>query len=353
MMLFHTRGVASPDQRAARGREIIQFIAERTPETNFYRDMMRDLQKTFAEFSDSYHLHDVMEAVNAPQHFWQFIDDAKTNGLAYLGDADNQADIRTMLSAPVREMLAKMTTDEVAREQYVDFLINRGFRRSVLCRAEAAIATAGPSPIRSMHIAGNPAEAPAGTNAAGQPVIQFGGGHHLIKLSDPQPIAMLRRLRRAWPSAVPFSELMSVVLGQSPRGSDEGKIAEILAEAIDFWYAHSLVELWVHPSETIASTAGELPRTTRLIRWQAAHQRSITTLRHVPIKVDGVLGQILPLLDGSRNRNALAAELVKQSEAAGAARTDNPWHTHDPQKLKQMIEAALRGLASASVLVNA
>jgi len=354
MMLFHGRGVASPDQRAAKGREIVQFISERTPEGNYYRDMMKDLHGSFGEHSDSYLLHELIAAVNEPLHFWEFVEQAKGNGLAYLGDADNLADIRTMLSVPVREMLSKMTTDEVARDQYVDFLINRSFRRSVLCRAEEVIAGPGSaaSAIRSMHIAGNPAEAPAGTNANGQPVFQFGVGRHSIKVSDPQPIAVFRRLRQAWPSAVPFSELMSVVLGQSPRGSDEGKLAELFAEAIDFWYALGLVELWIRPLETIASSAGEYPRTTRFIRWQATHHRSITTLRHMRIKMDELLRQILPLLDGKRNRNALASELVRQREAAGAARTDNPWPTHDPLKLKQMIDTVLNGLVAASVLVN-
>jgi methyltransferase-like protein/2-polyprenyl-3-methyl-5-hydroxy-6-metoxy-1,4-benzoquinol methylase len=354
MMLFNSRGLTNPDQRAAKAREIVQFIAERTPEANYYRDLIRSMHGIFAEYSDSYLLHELIEAVNSPQHFWEFIDGAKSNGLAYLGDGDNLADERTMFSATVREMLSKMTGDEVEREQYVDFLINRSFRRSVLCWAEAAIAGPGSaaSAIRSMCIAGNPAEAPAGTNANGQPVFQFGVGHHSIKLSDSQPIAVFRRLRQAWPAAVSFSELMSVVIGQSPRGADEGKLAELFVEAVDFWYAVGLVELWIQPSTTIASSAGEYPRTTRYIRWQATHHRSITTLRHVRIKMDELLRQILPLLDGKRNRDALASELVRQKEAGGAARTDNPWPTHDPQRLKQMIDTVLSGLTGASVLVG-
>jgi methyltransferase-like protein len=102
----------------------------------------------------------------------------------------------------------------------------------------------------------------------------------------------------------------------------------------------------------IVSAAGEYPQTTGLVRWQAENHRLVTTLRHVPIQVDEMVRQILPLLDGTRDREALAAELSSRKAAAGGATTDNPWPSGDPQRLKQMIDTVLNGLAGASLLVK-
>jgi SAM-dependent methyltransferase len=343
LMLYHSRGTSDPIQRVARGREIMRIVSESTPETNYFRDMMRDFHTGLIPFSDSYVLHEHLTSVNSPQYFWQFIDEARANGLAYLGDADHLSDQRTMLSAAVREKVAALTGDEIEREQYVDFLVNRIFRRSVVCRAETAGEAKKPasSPVRSMHIAGRPAETPAGTGANGQPIIQFGAGHHTIKLWDPAPIAVMRHLGRTWPATTPFSELASVALGQLPKGADPQQVAERLVEAIDFWHAHGLVELWVDPPAVIASGAGQHPCTMRFARWQAVHRPFVTTLRQIRINPDEKLRALLQLLDGTRDRQALI-----DGDSA------SHWGMGDSQKAGLWIETALRWLVGESLLVN-
>ncbi len=76
MMLYHARKSTDLAERAARGREIIQFVAGQTPDKGTFGELMRGYGKTIAGFSDSHILHDQMEAVNQPVNFQQFMDEA-------------------------------------------------------------------------------------------------------------------------------------------------------------------------------------------------------------------------------------------------------------------------------------
>ena len=218
----------------------------------------------------------------------------------------------------------------------MDFLLNRAFRESVLCRKEAMPTAMDPANdrIRSLYIAGNPTEAPAGADAQGRPLFQFSAGEQAAKKSDPRAIAAMRHLCRAWPSAVPFSELAAVANAQSSASQKDHpeKTAFALAGAIQTCYALRVVEMWNRPTDHISPVVSERPCTTHLARWQAAHLQLVTSLRHKSVRVTDEIRQVVPLLDGTRDRQALA----------GAASIG------DPQKL----ESTLRQLVASSILVK-
>ncbi len=237
----------------------------------------------------------------------------------------------------------------------MDFLTNRMFRRSILCRAEAALGTpqAAANQIRKLYVASNPTETPAGANAAGQPLTQFGTEHNQVQLSDARPIAAMRHLRGAWPSAVPFSDLATAVLVQAPANhTDPERNAEALAHMIETCYSLGIVELWSRPTDYISPTAGQYPRATRWARWQAAHLPTVTSLRHLPIKTDDVLRGMLPLVDGTRDRKALVAQCVRRNDAADPAKAESPLANRDPQSIEQLIDVILQRMASVSLLVS-
>jgi hypothetical protein len=188
--------------------------------------------------------------------------------------------------------------------------------------------------IRSLYIAGNPTEAAAGADAQGRPLFQFSAGEQTAKISDPRAIAAMRQLCRAWPSAVPFSELAAVAHAQSSASQKDHpeKTAFALAGAIQTCYALRIAEMWIRPTDHISPVVSDRPCATRLARWQAAHVPLVTSLRHKSVRVTDEIRQVLPLLDGTRDRKALAS-------AASIG---------DPKKL----ESTLQQLVASSLLVK-
>jgi methyltransferase-like protein/2-polyprenyl-3-methyl-5-hydroxy-6-metoxy-1,4-benzoquinol methylase len=342
MMLYHSRGVTDLGERVRRGREMVQFVAENISYGSFYRNLTGDFQKSMPDEADSYLLHEHLTAVNEALYLREFVSRTGAYDLSLVGDANAKDDYWTRISSVARETILKLSANSVERDQYMDFLTNRMFRRSILCRAEAANFTqeSAARQIRKLYIAGNPSETSAGVNAAGRTVIEFGTKDDKVQLSDPRPIAAMRRLCRAWPSALPFSELAAASLAEVPASQrNPEKNADAMAHVIETCHTLGIVELWTRPTDHIAAAPGEKPLVTRWARWQAAKLPTITSLRHVRMNTEPSLRQLLPLLDGTRNRDALAAELTKRNAEAAP-------------KFDQAIDLILQQLAAASLILN-
>jgi len=350
MMLYHARGATDPAESLALGRQMVQFVRECTPVTTFFRDMVQDHEKRIAAASERYVIHDHMEVVNDPRYFWQFMKEAMAHGLAYVGESSADPNYWLRISDPARETIRKMSTDQLEREQYIDFLVNRTFRSTVLCRSEAAPDAASPasSRIRDVYVAGNPSEAPAGTDALGRASFKFETGDKQITLSAPSAIAILRHLRSRWPAAVPFSELLSAFVDQAAVNSAPNKTADAVERLIEAYHDWRLVELWSRPSGIIATAAGAHPSTTRYARWQASHNQTVTSLRHSPAKLDVAFRDLIPLVDGTRDRKALAEEIVRRSEAGTAP----AWPHKNREELDGIVDSALNFLANSRLILK-
>jgi len=351
LMLFHARNDVDQTARAARGREIVKFAAVHTLDNNIYRALLGSLGSSIASGSDDFILHDHMEEVNEPKYFRQFIDEIKAQGLAYVGDTGWNSFPWIRVPEPVREMIWKMCNDSLDREQYLDFLTKRTFRGSVICRAEDAVVARAPPAHRfgALHVAGNPRSAPAGINPQGRPALKFRAeGDHEVVISDPRLLAMLRHLCGAWPSTVPIAELQRVFDNQPPPVHDLKDKSSELDRVIDAYYQLGLIELWTRPMSTIARTPGRFPRTTRYARRQASDNLIVTSLRHVQINPDDSMRQLISLLDGTRDSNAIANELVNRNQAA----VKSVWPSKDPEKIQPLVESSLKRVAELSLLIN-
>ena len=121
-----------------------------------------------------------------------------------------------------------------------------------------------------------------------------------LTTDHPLVIDALKRAASAWPAAVWVRDL----LGRRRSGR-----ARALCDALLRSYAANLVALHVHPPRP-TTAPGDAPRATALARHQAAAGETVTNLRHASVRIEDDLGRrLVTLLDGTRDRAALAAEL--------------------------------------------
>ena len=89
---------------------------------------------------DEYYVgHDHLEPNNDPVYFYQFNDHLGAHNLAYLCDADLTLSMVRSFDADIADTLDKLApNDHVNQEQYLDFILDTTFRKSIICKAKHA-----------------------------------------------------------------------------------------------------------------------------------------------------------------------------------------------------------------------
>src|SRR5215470_9076694 len=134
MMLFHVRGIAGARERIRASRDLLRILsrAMAQAESPYARALKEEADLILAR-PDSYVYHEYLAESNRPMYFHEFVARAAAFGLHYVAEAKfgNAADAQPPeLLRPFRD-----SADELAREQYYDFLKGQSFRQAVLCRA--------------------------------------------------------------------------------------------------------------------------------------------------------------------------------------------------------------------------
>lgn len=135
-MLFRSEARSTPDEKLGYARGMLEFLVQMSAEGSLLRKALDEVMPTIEAAGPAYLMHEFLEHCNQPMYFRDFVASARAQGLDYLGDADPQTMFVSNHGAQVAEPLMKEAgSDQVLMEQYLDFLTNRSFRRSLLVHA--------------------------------------------------------------------------------------------------------------------------------------------------------------------------------------------------------------------------
>jgi methyltransferase-like protein/cyclopropane fatty-acyl-phospholipid synthase-like methyltransferase len=339
MLLYHTRGFAEPSARVLQARAFLDFLIRTAPDPDgAYARVLGQEAKLLEGESDTYIFHEHLEDENHPIYFSEFVAEAGSFGLKYLAPA--RFGTRDHHLAPeVREVLDRLGTDRVRREQYLDFVMNRTFRQSLLCRANVAAREAPrPEALGTLRLTANArptSEAPDVRSEAPEQFVAISGER--VTTARPMLKAALVGLYRRWPRSECLDELWGEV--RSLLGRPEGDFAEFAEGLLQAHVSH-LVTLHTH-EPLIACEAGERPMATPLARLQAEGDTFVVNLRFQNVELGELDALILRLLDGTRDRPAILAGL-EEFAADGTLtieRDDRP--ISDPERLRAFLADAI------------
>lgn len=116
------------------GSQILKYDNLKERNSKFLGALRSVMQK------DEYYVgHDHLEPNNDPVYFYQFNDHLEAHNLAYLCDADLTLSMVRSFDADIADTLHKLAlNDHVAQEQYLDFMLDTTFRKSIICKAKHA-----------------------------------------------------------------------------------------------------------------------------------------------------------------------------------------------------------------------
>lgn len=311
LLLYHTRGIEGPKQRLDKA---IAFLAGFEPvvtrvDTEAARYLGEELQR-LRSAHPSYLYHEYLEAWNQPQFVSEFITTVEGHGLQYMCDADLKSMFPSVLGELAETWLDQFET-LAEQEQYLDYLGNRCFRQSLLCRAGAPLShDLDIGRLRSQAFFAD-LRLPAKVNLRKARAEAFTlGGDKEVQVTHPLAKAALMELTARYPDAVPFPELAEAaaarlrVAGNGPAAEDlKGLLSELF-----ILFTHQAVGMTPLPRQHARGDA-ERPRAHRLARVQAARQVGhLATARHSTILLDAFSARLTGYLDGTRT----VPELVEQ-----------------------------------------
>lgn len=339
MLRYFTRHENSPAERIASARHLLSFLPGAVAEQGApYAEGLRQWCKRIERVPDGELLHDHLEVINQPYYLHQFAAMARASGLQLVGEAGRQP--HTLhLSAEARQKLAALPDGELDFDQYLDFLENRTFRRSILCHAERKLERPGPAKLTAMsaHSVMQPrSQAPDLRPDAEE---HFQGENQSFSTEDVLTKALLVVLFDALPKSLSVAELQPAIERRLQMEAG-GLGAEELCAALYECYRVNLITLQREPPHFVTAPS-ERPTVSPLARLQARHRHPVATLRHRAVTLSDFDRLVAPLCDGTRDRSTIARALTGLVLEGVFDLNEHGEKVTDPARIEILLEAPL------------
>ncbi len=364
MMLYHIRQIKDPSQQVDQAKALIDFLSRHVPtENNPYGLVLKSELEIINRSTDWYLFHDHLEEVNDPVYFYQFAERAGFHGLQYLGESDFGTMLTTNFPQEVKDTLNQLNRNIIGIEQYMDFLRNRRFRQTLLCRNTVPLRrNIGPAAVNDFLLSGaansekmpvdlSPGVTCAFRNARGQS----------IHTNRPLAKAALLTLREHWPLALDLDTLLNKTLQKMdadpalkniPVQREKAVLAGDMLQA----YTVSIVEFRTWQADFVTRVSAQ-PKVSDIAAYQNRQgEKSVVNMRHEQIAADPLTQHLISILDGTRDRAAVLAHLggLIKSGALSAHKDNQP--IKEPEDIREAlthdVERRLAYLAGSALLVS-
>jgi methyltransferase-like protein/cyclopropane fatty-acyl-phospholipid synthase-like methyltransferase len=363
MMLFHNRDFHDPQQQMQQAITLLKVLANSRREPQIYTKVLQDEFERMSKRSREGLYHDELGQVFQPVFFYQFMEHAQRYELQFLGEADFFEMHAGDLTPQAKEVLEQISDDIVLREQYLDFMRGRAFRKTLLCHKDVPLDRSGKSvSVRSCFVSSQarPNSPAPDFSPAAEETFRSGDG---VELSTANPLAraLLWYLIESQPQRIPFEKLAAEVECRARRrlGFVPKPDQDLVADLVDFiWqvYSAGLLDLHVYVPP-FATKVSEKPVASPLARLEARASEVITTLHHRSLRLGDALQRgLVMLMDGTRDHGALRKDLLQLFQSGALTLLDGDKPVSDMQTVEKRIAAEtedlLAGLTRAAILMG-
>jgi methyltransferase-like protein/ubiquinone/menaquinone biosynthesis C-methylase UbiE len=366
LLYFHAKHFDTPEEQIANTRGLLDFLVKTFGnDPSSFATIVRGEGERLAAEGDHYLFHEHLETFNEPMYFHQFIEQIGGKGLQYVGEAF-LGNLQMQVARQAQEALLAIATDMLDFEQYIDFVVSRTFRRSVICRDTLAVERVPrPAAVTSMYATGVIRPVNAEFNVRpGVPERFEAQRSGTITSDDALLKTALLMLARRWPQSLSFAELRDLVaVHLREAGVDvdallAAKVGDADPLAARLLQCHLLgtVELRAAPPRYTTST-GAMPRTSKLARFQASQRLPVSNGRHrTADDLNDFDRLVLSHLDGQHDHAALRRALVEAVRSGELSIEQKDELLKDTASIEDVVgealEPSLRRIAGSALLVE-
>jgi SAM-dependent methyltransferase len=351
--LLHASADADPRARVAQARALLQSLPQACPEAGAYRDFLVSQADRLLKSSDDYLAHEFLDDVNEPCSFRSFVDAARGHGLAFLAEAELPSMIVANYPSNMAAMVQKAGGNQLlATEQLIDMVSGRTFRHTLLvaaARAPQIDRRLSSERVEGLHFIGEGALALT-PEAGGGVTLAAPAGRRLHTGSTLLGEA-LARFVAAFPGSASVDDLVQALPAAARNAESRALVREGLLNMVINGLATPRLD-----AVPAVARPGAMPVACPMVRAEAAHGAATTVnLRHERVELDSLARIVLPLLDGSRDADAVSAALAAGGRDGRLAFTRAGATVDDPDERMRIasgkLQALLPALARAALLL--
>jgi methyltransferase-like protein len=308
MMRYHASQFADAEEQIAQARALLTFLGSAAQGTGLYGQLLAAEAERAGRATDSYLFHEHLERTNLPIYFHDFIERAGRAGLQYLAESIVGEMLTARLPRPVAETLERISPDLLHLEQYMDFVRNRQFRQTLLCRGTAHPRRAlTPDVLVGLALSSSATATAEAIDFDESVAVAFSDGQQRAEVRKPATKAALLLLADAWPCAVAVDALCETALaraGASVADASGDAARQSMLEDLLGAVMHGLVNVHTEPPPCVNRPA-ERPRAHPVAALQARSGPVVVNAHHRMLELDPLAQRILEVADGTRGRAAI------------------------------------------------
>ena len=309
IMLFHVDRAPDAQTRTSQARALLGFLSKLNAGEDEYEHLLKAELERVLKYHPAHLFHDDLAPIFDCFYLHEFIAHAAEYDLQFLSDLNSSFIHVQGLDGETTRALSELASDPILREQYLDFACCRRFRQTLLCHASLPV-TRELNIHRMKNLLFSSPATPTSQETDLSPNIEeeFKGARNAcLKTDHPMVKAAMLTLNSVWPQRLSLNELRARVAARLQVSLDSIPVS-LLCEGITAAFMLRVLDLHVY-SPNVSARPSHRPRASAMARLQSKRGTLLTNLLHQSVKVEGDAQQILSLLDGQRDREALAAEL--------------------------------------------
>lgn len=301
ILRYHSRNIVDLRKKVEASFDLLSILPQpdtspSSPAALLVQQLKQILDQT--ENSATYLLHEYLVDINEPLYFTEFIKQIGSVGLQYLDDVYPGSTALDRLPPIAQNWTRDHFSDYLEQQQYVDFVGNVSFRRSLICHGSLTI----DRQLKMDHV-----RALCMTALCRQEEVTEGNVRHFktksgrrFTMEHSGLLEVLERLVTVFPESVPVNEIRAI-LGDSVSDDQAVEMLEALLHG-------AAIEL-IADDNRCTRNVGERPFASCIVRHQA-ERGFATNSAHRTTRIDNPFDQqLLSLLDGRHTVPELAVRL--------------------------------------------
>jgi methyltransferase-like protein len=362
MLRYRTDRFQTAREKVVQARALMDFLRRASSAAdNAFGMALREEIDALQRSPDFYLAHEHLEEDNAPVHFHEFVDAARQHELQYLNDVDVRTKLLNDFAPEIRSQLLELAANPIELEQYIDFVRERTFRRSLLVH-RAVNLQRGQEAHRLQELfvtfLGAPVSANPDLRSPGTSETFRDTAGVSIAATNPLTKTALSLLADSAPQPLHFSQLRDLALER--LAGDTRTRARIWQEngaglCNDVLGCCTAGLAWLcvqaQPPTQLPPTR---PHVNAFTRQHGASATWIVNRLHQLVELDEFTRHLIQLMDGTRDLSALREAMCKQVADGALEYMHNGVAVTDPQLILQAVNGAMASalprIARAAVL---